>query len=129
MKKGNPPIPTEAELEILRILWENGKATVKFVNDRINEKRETGYTTTLKLMQIMAEKGILMRDTEGKSHIYSPAFEEKETQKVLLNKFLDAAFGGSAMKLAMQLLGNRKTTSKELEQIKELINKIERGEK
>ncbi|MDP4193841.1 MAG: BlaI/MecI/CopY family transcriptional regulator [Bacteroidota bacterium] len=129
MKKANPPIPTESELEILRILWENGNSTVKFVNDKINEKKETGYTTTLKLMQIMAEKGILIRNTEGKSHIYIPAFKENETQKVLLGKFLDSAFGGSAMKLAMQLLGSEKTSRKELEQIKELINKIERGEK
>jgi predicted transcriptional regulator len=129
MKKKSSPKPTAAELEILQILWESGPATVRFVNDKLNLKKEVGYTTTLKIMQIMVEKMLLMRDEENKRHIYSAIYKKDETQKVLLDKFLESAFGGSASKLVMQALGNRKTSKKEIEEIRKFLDKIEGGKK
>lgn len=121
--------PTAAELEILQILWEKGEVTVKEVNEEINKKKETGYTTTLKTMQIMFDKGLVERKKDGRSHIYSAAIKKEKTQQVLLDKILETAFGGSASKLVMQALGNKKTTKEELQEIKELINKLERDSK
>jgi predicted transcriptional regulator len=129
MKKKTSPKPTEAELEILQILWQSGPATVRFVNDKLNFKKEVGYTTTLKIMQLMVEKKLLTRDKGNKSHIYSVAFKKDETQKVLLDKFLESAFGGSASKLVMQALGNRKTSKKEIEEIRKFLDTIEGGRK
>jgi BlaI family transcriptional regulator, penicillinase repressor len=121
--------PTEAELEVLQILWKHGPSNVRFINEAINQNRSTedevGYTTTLKVMQIMFEKGILKRDDSARTHIYRPALSEETTQKSLVDKLLDTAFGGSALKLVMQALGNRKTSQKELQEIKNLLNKIE----
>ena len=128
MKRKHVPKPTVAELEILHILWESGPSTVRFINDKINRKKEVGYTTTLKIMQIMVDKKLLTRNEEGKSHIYAAAHKEDETQKVLLDKFLDTAFGGSASKLVMQALGNRKTSKREIEEIRNFLDRIE-GEK
>ncbi|MCO6472155.1 MAG: BlaI/MecI/CopY family transcriptional regulator [Melioribacteraceae bacterium] len=125
MKKFRNIKPTESELEILNILWTNSPVTVKYVNDELNKSKETGYTTTLKLMQIMHEKGLLTREKEGRSHLYSPAIEESETKQAILDKMLETAFGGSAGKLVMQALGNNKTTSEELQQIKKMIEKLE----
>lgn len=124
------PKPTEAELEILQILWTNGPSTVRSVNERINDRREkdqkeVGYTTTLKLMQIMLEKGLLKRNAERRSHIYEPAVSEEATQKRLLNRFVDAAFRGSAMKMVMQALGNHRASKEEIDEIKALIKKME----
>lgn len=121
--------PTAAELEILQILWEKGEVTVKEVNEEINKRKETGYTTTLKTMQIMFDKGLVERKKDGRSHIYSAAIKKEKTQQVLLDKILETAFGGSASKLVMQALGNKKTTKEELQEIKELINKLERDSK
>ena len=118
--------PTEAELEILQFLWKNGEATVKDVNEEINKRKESGYTTTLKTMQIMFEKGLVTREKEGRGHSYSATFQKEETQQALLDKVLDTAFGGSAGKLVMQALGNKKTSKEELQKIKELIDKLER---
>lgn len=126
MKKGKLPKPTESELEILQILWEAGPSTVRQVNDRLNEQREVGYTTTLKLMQIMADKGLAQRDTESRTHIYRAAVSEKDTQRRLLEKFVDTAFRGSAMKLVVQALGNHRASSEELEEIKALIDRMEK---
>jgi len=117
--------PTEAELEILQILWQHGPCTVKFVNDVLNGKKETGYTTTLKFMQIMHEKGLVERDTQNKSHIYKAVVDESETKQALLDKFLETAFGGSAANLVLQALGNYKASHNELEQIKKVIEEIE----
>jgi len=125
MKKIRNIKPTESELEILNILWQNSPATVKYVNDELNKSKDTGYTTTLKLMQIMHEKELLTRQREGRSHLYSPAIEESETKQAILDKMLETAFGGSAGKLVMQALGNNKTTSEELQQIKKMIEKLE----
>ncbi|MCZ7602613.1 MAG: BlaI/MecI/CopY family transcriptional regulator [Melioribacteraceae bacterium] len=121
--------PTVAELEILQILWEKGDVTVKKVNEEINKRKDTGYTTTLKTMQIMFEKGLVERKKDGRSHTYSAAIKKEKTQQVLLDKILETAFGGSASKLVMQALGNKKTTKQELQEIKELINKLERDSK
>jgi predicted transcriptional regulator len=129
VKKKSSPKPTEAELEILQILWDSGPTTVRFVNDKLNLKKEVGYTTTLKIMQIMTEKNLLARDEENKSHIYSAVYKKDETQKVLLDKFLESAFGGSASKLVLQALGNRKTSKKEIEEIRKFLDEIEGGKK
>jgi len=122
--------PTDSELSILQILWENGESSVREVNDQLNEKntssKEIGYTTTLKLMQIMLDKNLVSRNTDSRTHIYSAAISESETQGKLLNQFVDATFRGSAMKLVMQALGNHKASSEELDEIKALINKIEK---
>ena len=126
MKTGSKNKPTDAELEILRILWEHGPSSVKLVNDKLNEKRDVGYTTTLKLLQIMTDKKLVEREKSGRSHIYKSSLKQSETQKVLLDKILDTAFGGSAGKLVMQALGNHKASKEEIGQIRELLDKIER---
>lgn len=122
--------PTEAELEILQILWLQGESTVRNVNELLNKKRdadlkEIGYTTTLKLMQLMHEKGLANRNEESRTHIYSAKVKEGEMQKALLEKFVDKTFRGSAMKMVMQALGNHETSKEELDEIKALISKIE----
>ncbi len=117
--------PTDSELEILRIIWEDGPCSVRQVNEKLNLKRKVGYTTTLKLMQIMHEKKLLNRKEKGRMHIYSAAIREEDTQKLLLERFVESAFGGSAMQLVMQALGKHRATPEELEKLKELIRKIE----
>lgn len=117
--------PTDAELEILQILWEKGPATVRLVNEELNRIRKIGYTTTLKMMQIMLDKGMLSRNEKKRSHLYSALLNEKETQNLLLNKLVASAFGGSAMKLVVSALGNGKTSKTELAKIKDFIDAIE----
>lgn len=129
MPQPNQPKPTESELEILQVLWEHGPSSVRFVNQQLGMKREVGYTTTLKLMQIMFEKGLVSRNTDQRSHIYASNVEEKDTQKRMLDDLLDSAFRGSAMNLVVQALGNAKASQEELDEIKELIRKLESGEK
>jgi len=129
MKRKKNLKPTDSELEILQVLWKLGSAPVKQVNDSLNKKKETGYTTTLKLMQIMFEKGLLTREKSGRSHIYNAAYREEETQQAVLDRILESAFGGSAGKLIMQALGNKNLSKDERESIKELIDKMERKEK
>lgn len=107
------------------MLWENGPSPVRFVNDKLAEKKEVGYTTTLKLMQIMFEKGLVSRNTDARSHIYEAAIERDATQRNLLGTFVDNVFSGSAMDLVMQALGNHKASKDELDQIKALIEKME----
>ena len=123
--------PSDGELEILQILWKQGPSTVREINDLLNtdQDRTTGYTTTLKIMQIMFEKGLLNRDDSQRTHIYSPAVREGKVQSALLDRFLNAAYKGSASKLALQLLGNHKTTSDELAEIKALIDQLEKNKK
>ena len=124
MKENSVPKPTESELEILQILWKHGPCTVRFVNDLLNEKKKVGYTTTLKIMQLMLEKKILKRDEKKRSHLYRPAVKEKETQRLLLDRFLQTAFGGSAMKMVMQALGNHKTSKEEISQIRKFLDNL-----
>ena len=117
--------PTDSELEILHILWENGPSSVRYINDMLNERRDVGYTTTLKLMQIMNEKGLVKRDTAAKTHIYMAIAKENDTKNNLVNEFVNVAFHGSAMNLVMQALGNTKSSPEELEDLKALISKLE----
>jgi BlaI family transcriptional regulator, penicillinase repressor len=124
---GKKAEPTRSEIEILQVLWKHGPSTVRFVNDRLNEqKKAVQYTSTLKLMQIMAEKEILKRDESNMKHIYSPAAEEQKTKGQLLDKFVESIYNGSPSSLMMQLLGNKKTSKKELEAIKELLSKLDK---
>jgi BlaI family transcriptional regulator, penicillinase repressor len=118
--------PTKAELEILNVLWEHGPSTVRFVNDKLNELRDVNYTSTLKLMQIMADKGIVKRDERQMKHIYHVAEEEQKTKSQLLDKFVDSVYQGSAGKLVMQLLGNKKASKKDIASIKEILDKLDK---
>jgi len=117
--------PTDSELEILNVLWQCGPSTVRFVNEQLNKEKQTGYTTTLKIMQIMNEKGLVTRDEELRSHVYHSKVVKQDAQKKLINKLLSSAFGGSASKMIMETLGNHQTTPEELKKIKELISEIE----
>jgi len=119
--------PTEAELEILRILWLRGPLSVRVVNDVINESKDSGYTTTLKTMQIMTQKGLVARDESSRTHIYRALIGKDKVQTVLLDKLMDTAFGGSASQLVLNALGRGSTSQKELEEIKALIKKLEDG--
>ena len=119
--------PTEAELEVLAVLWQQGPSTVRTVFEAVHEPRGIGYTTTLKILQIMHEKGMVKRDESARTHIYEAAVKEQDTQKAMLNDFVNSAFSGSASKLVLQALGNHKTSAEELEKIKALIKKIEAG--
>ncbi|KAB7727108.1 BlaI/MecI/CopY family transcriptional regulator [Rudanella paleaurantiibacter] len=121
--------PTDSELEILHVLWKHGPRTVRQVNDELSQQREIGYTTTLKLMQIMYEKGLLTRSEEAKSHVYTAALSEQEAQQSLLDRFLETAFKGSASQLVMQVLGRHKTSADELDEIKRLLNNRVGGQK
>ncbi len=116
--------PTERELTILRILWGQGPTTVREVNEAMNKDRDTGYTTTLKLMQIMAEKGLLIRDESNRQHVYKPAITEEKTQKQLVGDLLERAFSGSAEKLVMRALSAKKVSSEELKRIRKILNKF-----
>ena len=122
------PKPTDSELAILQELWKRGPSTVKVIHEALSAARDIGYTTALKLMQIMHEKGLLTREREGKTHIYQPAVSQEKIQNQLLNKLVDTAFQGSAMKLIMQALGNQNTSTDELTQIKSFIEKLEGGQ-
>lgn len=125
MSKKKIPKPTDAELQILQVLWEHGPSSVRFVNEQLNEEREVGYTTTLKLMQIMVDKGLARRNTESRTHIYTANVSESDTQRRLLEQFVDSTFRGSASKLVMQALGQHKASEDELEEIKALIEQLE----
>ncbi|MFZ1528057.1 MAG: BlaI/MecI/CopY family transcriptional regulator [Ferruginibacter sp.] len=120
--------PTKSELEILQILWKHGPSTVRFVNDTLNEQnRAVQYTSTLKLMQIMAEKKMLTRDETNMKHIYAATMEEQQTKSFLLNRFVDSMFNGSASSLMLQLLGNKKTSKKEIEEIKGILKQLDKS--
>jgi predicted transcriptional regulator len=117
--------PTESELEILGILWDKGASTVREVHEILEKTKDAGYTTTLKLMQIMHEKNLLTRDTTSKTHIYEAAISQESTQQQLLNKMIDTVFNGSASQLVLQALGNHRSSKEELEKIKQYLNDIE----
>lgn len=126
-KEINMGKPTESELEILQVLWSQGASTVRTVNERLNavSSKEIGYTTTLKLMQLMVEKGLLQRDTSARTHIYVAAVEEQSVKRNLLQQFVHRTFRGSAAELVMEALGQHQATDDELAEIKELIAKME----
>lgn len=117
--------PTKSELEILQVLWEHGPSTVRSVHDQLLRQKDVNYTTTLKLMQIMSEKGLLNRDESQMKHIYSVAEDEQKTKAHLLDKFVNTMYKGSASKLVMQLLGNKKASKEELKEIREILKKLE----
>jgi predicted transcriptional regulator len=118
--------PTESELEILQILWKKVNASVREVHEELLQTKEAGYTTTLKLMQIMHEKGLVKRDDSIKTHIYQAAVSKEKTQKHLLNKMIDTLFGGSPGELVMQALGNHKASAEELEEIQKILDNLKK---
>lgn len=120
--------PTESELEILKVLWAAGPSTVRQVNAALNEQREVGYTTTLKIMQIMAQKGLVNRDESARTHIYTASVKEREIKNALIDRLMNTAFSGSASQLVMQALGRGKASQEELDKIKALITRLEGGE-
>lgn len=117
------PLPTDAELAILRVLWTHGPATVREVQSRL--ETDQGYTTVLKHLQIMLEKGLVTRDESGRAHVYAPAIAEADTQRRLVHDLLDRAFGGSAQQLVMRALSTEAVSPEELDQIRELLNQME----
>ena len=125
MENQLPVKPTGAELEILQVLWQHGPATVRKVHEQLADRREVGYTTTLKNMQNMVQKKLLHRNDAQRSHVYTAAIRQEDTQRILLDRFLNTAFGGSASRLVLQALGHQKTTPEELQQIKALIDHLE----
>ena len=118
--------PTESELEILQVLWERDKASVREVHEELLKTKEAGYTTTLKLMQIMFEKGLVSRDDSFKTHIYRASVSKEKTQQHLLGKMINTLFGGSSTELVLQALGNHKASAAELEEIQKLLNNLKK---
>ncbi len=116
--------PTEGELEILQVLWDRQSATVRDVHEELLKQKDSGYTTTLKLMQIMFEKGLVTRDSTNKTHIYQPNVSKEKTQNLFLNKMINTLFSGSSAQLVMQALGNHKTSKEELDEIRNYLNSI-----
>ena len=129
MAKRELPKPTDAELAILRVLWERGPSTVREVTDAIQEERGTGYTTALKLMQIMTDKGLVQRDDTNRSHVYEAVVPAEETQRQLVGDLLDRAFGGSAQQLVLQALSGRKASRADLAEIRKLLDEMEKKAK
>ena len=127
MSKHNLPRPTDAELAILRVLWQRGPSTVRQVLEDLGEN--TGYTTVLKFMQIMTEKGLLRRDARDRTHVYEAELPEETTRRQLVNHLLERAFGGSAKKLVMQALSTKKASREELAEIRSLLDKMQGGGK
>jgi len=123
--KNSKVTPTAAELEILNILWKNEPLTVKEIHEIMSESKDVGYTTTLKTMQNMTGKGLLSREPNGKNHLYFSVHKKEDMRGQLLDRFLESTFSGSASSLVMQLLGNKKTSQKELEEIKKIIDQME----
>lgn len=128
MGRDRLPRPTDAELSILRVLWEKEQATVREVHDVLSSSQHTGYTTVLKLMQIMTEKGLVERDESSRAHVYRPKLSEQGTKGQLIGDLLDRAFGGATGELVMQALSSRKASPQELMQIRELLDSLERKE-
>ena len=123
-----PPRPTEAELSILRVLWDRGAQSVRTVQQALNESKPTGYTTVLKLLQIMTDKGLVERDETQRPQIYRPRYSQQQTQRQLVGDLVQRAFGGSVRTLVLQALSTRKSSPAELEAIEKLLDQIE-GEK
>jgi len=124
-----PPRPTDAELEILRVLWDRGPSTVREVYETLGREKETGYTTVLKFLQIMKEKGLVTRDETSRSHVYAARLREEETQGQLVRDLLDRAFGGSARNLVMRALSSKEVSHEELAEIRNLLGRMEGGER
>jgi predicted transcriptional regulator len=121
----DPPRPTQSELEILTVLWDAGPSTVREVQRTLDARRPTGYTTVLKLLQIMTEKGLVRRDERERAHRYAPRLPRERTEQQIVGDLLDRAFGGSSSRLVMRALSSRKATPEELDRIRELLDEIE----
>ena len=126
MAKRKLPRPTDAELAILRVLWERGPSTVREVMDALQDERGTVYTTALKLLQIMTEKGLVCCNSAERTHVFSAVAPAEETQRQLVFDLLERAFGGSAQQLVMQALSSKKTSAKELDEIRKFLDDIEK---
>ena len=122
--KITPPRPTEAELELLRVLWDRGSLTVREIHEAL-EDNDTGYTTTLKILQKMTEKGLVRRDESQRSHVYHPAIAAEKTQRLLVRDLLQRAFGGSPGRMVVQALSEKKATPEELAEIRRLLDDME----
>ena len=129
MARNALPRPTDGELAILRVLWTDGPGTVRDIHGKLQGDRAVGYTTVLKLLQIMTEKGLVRRDESDRTHVYRAAASEDHTQKQLVRDLLDRAFGGSAQKLILQALSTRKASREELDQIRTLLDDLKGGSK
>jgi predicted transcriptional regulator len=116
--------PTESELEILQVLWQKEQATVREVHEELSKLRDIGYTTALKLLQIMFEKGLVTRDDSSKTHIYAPAVSREKTQQVMVGKMIHTLFSGSSSELVMQALGNHRASAEELDEIQKLLDNL-----
>ena len=127
MAKSPLPKPTEGELAILRVLWERGPSTVREVQSELEPQRRTGYTTTLKLMQIMLEKGLLCRDESQRTHVYKAAVSRDKTQRQMVGQLLDQVFAGSAQQLVLAALSSQPSSPAELAEIRKLLDQLERG--
>ncbi|WP_024461218.1 BlaI/MecI/CopY family transcriptional regulator [Marinimicrobium sp. LS-A18] len=125
MPKSSRSTPTRSEMQILEQLWQCREATAQTIHDALGGERSVGYTGTLKLMQLMHQKGLLGRRREGRSHVYYPLVEEQDTKASLLSSFIDTTFSGSASKLMMHLLGNKTVSRQELDEIREYLDRIE----
>jgi BlaI family penicillinase repressor len=124
---GEAIVPTKTEMDVLQVLWTYGPSTVRFVHDKLNEQKEAViYTSTLKLMQVMKEKGMLGRDESSMKHVYNAALEEDKIKGNMLGRFVDSMYNGSPSSLMVALLGNDKTSADELKKIKELLNKMDK---
>lgn len=123
MARPNAPKPTDAELAILRVLWARGPSTVRQVYDELGRERPLAYTTALKLLQIMAEKGLVDRDERDRTHVYRARMSEEHTQRQLVRDLLDRAFGGSASKMVMQALATKRASADELREIRRALEK------
>lgn len=123
-----PVKPTESELEILNILWEKGPRTVREVHEVLDHTKEVGYTTTLKLMQILHEKGLVKRNTDARTHVYEAAISQEQTQGQLLSRMIDTVFNGSAAQLVMQALGQHQADADELKQIRAYLEAMEKNQ-
>ena len=128
-KPPKPPKPTEAELAILRVLWQRGPSTVREMWEVLSPKQRTGYTTVLKIMQIMFDKRLLARDESDRSHVYRAARSQEQTQRQVVGHLLERLFSGSATKLVMQALATKRATPAELAEIRKLLDEMERGNK
>jgi len=129
MAETNPPRPTDAEVEILKVLWRRGASTVREVFDALGEVKTTGYTTVLKTMQIMSEKGLVTRDETERAHRYEAAFAEELTQRQMVGDLLRRVFDGSAKKLVLQALSSERASADELTEIRRMLDELEGGEK
>jgi predicted transcriptional regulator len=123
------PRPTDAELAILRVLWQRGPSTVREVHEDLSRTHDTGYTTVLKLLQIMIDKGLVVRDESQRAHVYAASESEQRTQRQLIGDLIDRAFGGSPAKLVMQALTGTRASAEELTAIRQLIEEMEASRK